>query len=179
MILQSERLLLRPFEEGDLFDLYAYAKNPHVGPAAGWQPHASLGESRAILDMFIQTQGEVWAITERKSGRVIGSIGLHPDEDRKFDDVRMLGYVLSEDCWGKGYMTEAASRLLRFAFEEKKLSLVTVYHFPGNERSRRVIEKLGFYPEGRLQHKQQLYDGSFQDCMFYSLKQEDYLKRIP
>ena len=48
MMLKTERTLLRPFREGDAEDLYAYAKDPRVGPIAGWKPHGSVEESREI-----------------------------------------------------------------------------------------------------------------------------------
>ena len=49
MQIKTERLLLRPFEEADAADLYKYAKDPEVGPAAGWPPHANIDESRNII----------------------------------------------------------------------------------------------------------------------------------
>lgn len=52
----------------------------------------------------------------------------------------MLGYVLAEEAWGHGYATEAAKRVIAFAFEEMGLEAVSVCHFPFNVRSRRVIE---------------------------------------
>ena len=74
----TERLLLRPWRMEDAQDLYAYARDPEVGPNAGWRPHADVEESKKILAMF-QEKGEVWAIEERSSGRVVGSLGLEED----------------------------------------------------------------------------------------------------
>ena len=53
MTLTTKRLTLRPFEERDAEDLYAYAKDPRVGPVAGWPPHASLEESREIIRLSL------------------------------------------------------------------------------------------------------------------------------
>ena len=63
----------------------------------------------------------------------------------------MIGYVLSEDYWGKGII-EAVKAVLAYAFTELNLDLVTVHHFAYNEKSRRVIEKCGFHYEGTLRH---------------------------
>lgn len=52
----------------------------------------------------------------------------------------MIGYVLSEDYWGKGLMTEAVKEVIRYLFEEVKLDIITIYHYPFNVRSKRVIE---------------------------------------
>lgn len=49
MQIKTKRLLLRPFEEADAADLYMYAKDSEVGPAAGWPPHANIDESRNII----------------------------------------------------------------------------------------------------------------------------------
>lgn len=52
----------------------------------------------------------------------------------------MLGYVLAEPYWGRGLMTEAVKRMIKYAFEELNIDLLSVYHYPHNERSKRVIE---------------------------------------
>ena len=72
--IETERLFLRPFTERDLEEFYAYASDPEVGPKAGWKPHDSREESWEVLQRFIREK-EVWAITERNSGRLIGSVG--------------------------------------------------------------------------------------------------------
>lgn len=61
-ILETERLILRSWRRKDAPALYAYAKNPNVGPNAGWKPHASVGESRQIITQLFQ-QNMTWAIT--------------------------------------------------------------------------------------------------------------------
>ena len=49
MQLETKRTILRPFTEADAPDLFAYAKDPRVGPIAGWKPHESVEESREII----------------------------------------------------------------------------------------------------------------------------------
>ena len=115
-ILTTERLILRRFKHEDLDDFYGYAKNPNVGPSAGWKPHESRWESLEILKSFIKNK-EVWAIVHKETGKVIGSIGLHNDERRNNSRVK-IWVTLDEAYWGKGLMTEAAKRVIRYAFEE-------------------------------------------------------------
>ena len=172
-MLATERLVLRQFEPGDAVDVFAYAQNPAVGPMAGWMPHRSIEDSRRAVAHFIRC-GDVWAIVEKKTGRVIGSIGLHTDGKREVDGARMLGYVLGEPHWGQGYATEAAQAVLRFAFTQKNCRVVSAYHFPGNARSRRVIRKLGFVPEGTLRLAGTLPDGQVTDEVCYSLTKAEY-----
>ncbi len=172
--LSTERLLLRRFREEDLADFYAYASRPEVGPAAGWKPHDNLEESRAILAEFIAGE-EVWAIVWKETGRVIGSVGLHGDSHRSSSpEVRMLGYVLSPDYWGRGLMTEAARRMISHAFEELGAQILSVQHFSFNRRSRRVIEKCGFHYEGTLRRCFLRYDGEWLDECCYSMTRGEY-----
>lgn len=146
MILYTERLLLRPWEELDAESLYEYTKDPAVGPIAGWPPHKSVDESRAVIrDVFCGA--ECYAVCERDSGRAIGAIELklngHTDMTQR-DDECELGYWLGRPFWGRGYIPEAAAELIRRGFEDLGMETIWCGFFDGNEKSRRVQEKLGF-----------------------------------
>lgn len=171
--IETERLILRPFEESDLEDFYNYAKNPNIGPNAGWKPHESIEESKKILDGFINGD-KVLAICLKEDNKVIGSIGLHDDNLRPVDNVKMLGYVLSEDYWGLGITTEAAKAVLDYAFTELGLFMVTVSHYSFNQRSKRVIEKCGFVYEGTLRHCIKIYNGNIYDLSCFSITKEEW-----
>lgn len=173
--LETERLILRPFSETDLMDLYEYARNPHIGPNAGWKPHESLDESRAILRSFMETD-EVLAIVWKENSKVIGSVGLHKDPLRSAENVKMLGYVLSENYWGKGIATEAARAVLKYAFSDLKLHMVTVHHYSFNHRSRRVIAKCGFTYEGTLRYCARIYNNNTYDLACYSMTRDEWEK---
>ncbi len=173
--LETNRILLRPFKVTDLEDFYEYAKNSKVGPNAGWPPHASREDSRKILTSFIESD-EVWAVVLKENKKVIGSVGIHKDQLRTATDVRMIGYVLSEDYWGRGIMTEAARAAIGYAFETTDITLLTVHHYIHNQRSRRVIEKLGFQYEGTLRHCSRIFDGSIHDLSCYSMTREEWEK---
>ena len=175
-VLETDRLLLRNWEVSDLEDFYDYAKNPNVGPMAGWKPHESLDESRKILNSFIE-QEEVWAVVYKVNQKVIGSIGLHNDTKRNSANIKMLGYVLSEDYWGMGLIPEAVREVIRYSFEELDLVLLSIYHYPFNKQSKRVIEKCGFTYEGILRMGSQIYNGKVYDDMCYSIKKEEWLLR--
>jgi ribosomal-protein-alanine N-acetyltransferase len=174
-LLETQRLLLRPWKESDAEALFAYAHTPNVGPAAGWKPHGSIEETRAILKSFME-EDETWAVVLRSNSQLLGSFGLHRDAMRGSEiKARALGYVLAEEAWGHGYATEAAQRVLSFAFEEFGLELVSVCHFPFNARSRRVIEKCGFRYEGTIRHAYRRYDNTVLDSCCYSIMREEYL----
>lgn len=118
--IETERLLLRPFVESDAEALFACCRNPNIGNNAGWQPHASLEESREVLRSVFLSQKGVWAITLKDNGQLIGSIGIIADPRRENPQVRMLGYWLDEAQWGKGYMTEAVKAVLNYGFRHAK-----------------------------------------------------------
>ena len=174
---ETERLVMRPWQMSDIEEFFHYAKNPHIGPAAGWKPAANREESEKTLQDFCENPNEVCAVTLKATGRAIGSLGLHPDEKRDStlgNVTRMLGYVLDEPYWGKGYMTEAVRGALRFAFDKLGLELVSVYHFPFNDRSRRVIEKCGFRYDGTLRRAFLRYDGAVLDDVLYSMTRDEF-----
>ena len=108
--LETPRLLLRPWEEEDLEDFFAYASVDDVGPMAGWRPHENREVSRGILRRFIDEK-KTLALVLKESGHVIGSIGLERlerSEDPAPDRLgREIGYVLAKDYWGRGLMPEA------------------------------------------------------------------------
>ena len=153
--LETKRLILRAWRLEDAEAMFSYARGEKVGPRAGWKPHENVAESESIIRMFIE-EDETWALVLREEGRPIGSVGLHKTRE---ENVRELGYVLSEKYWGRGIMPEAAEAVLRFAFEELGLSKVTVGHFPFNMQSKRVIEKLGFSYTGYFEKAFERFDG--------------------
>ena len=178
-VLETQRLTLRPFGESDLSDFFYYAKDPQVGPNAGWPPHETHAQTKEVILRFM-AEDNVWALEEKASRRVIGSLGVHRDGRRdRSDAIRMIGYALGRDWWGKGYMTEAVRRVLKHLFEEKELEMVTVYHFACNRRSQRVIEKCGFHKEGVLRLASRLYDGRVLDDVCYSMTREEFAKGLP
>ncbi len=172
-VLNTERLVLRAFDENDAVDVFAYAQSEKVGPMAGWAPHKTLEESRKTVQAFIAA-GDCWAVVDKRIGHVIGAISLHVDGKRRLEGCRQMGYALGEEYWGKGYATEACREVLRYAFEDLGAPLVSAQHFPMNQKSRRVLKKLGFTYEGTLRRTNLLYDGSYADSLVYSLLKEEY-----
>ena len=152
MTLETPRLLLRPWEDADAQALYRYAKDPRVGPIAGWPPHKDLDDSRRILKEILQTE-ESYAIVLKERNEPIGSIGLRRDSDlASGEKERELGYWLGVPFWGNGYMPEAAKALLRHAFEDLGMEIVWCGYYEGNAQSKRVQEKLGFRFQWKSEH---------------------------
>lgn len=173
--LETERLVLDKWttSENDIRGLYEYACNPDVGPNAGWKPHESLEESKEIIEELFLPH-DVWAIREKETGKVIGSIGLEPDRRREDVNSRELGYSLAKESWGKGYMTEAAKAVIDYAFEDLDLVVLAICTGPDNRRSQRVIEKCGFKFEGIQRKGYHIYDGTDRDNLVYSMLREEW-----
>ena len=146
MILETERLILRRWEESDAEDLYEYASDPNVGPIAGWPAHLSIDESRDVIKNVFNGK-EAYAICRKEDGKAIGAIELklngHTDMTER-DDECELGYWLGKPFWGQGIMPEAAREILRHAFEDIGMTKVWCGYYEGNTKSKRVQEKVGF-----------------------------------
>lgn len=166
--LETERLFLRPFRESDAEEVFACCRNPNLGNNAGWAPHKTVEESREVLRTVFIGQ-DVWAMTLKSTGQLIGSVGIIPDPKRENPGVRMLGYWLDEAYWGKGYMTEAVRAVLDYGFRELRLSLVAASCYPHNKRSQQVLERNGFMYEGILHQAELTYDGKVYDHSCYYL----------
>ena len=144
MILKSENLILRPWEESDAECLYHFARNPNVGPIAGWPPHESIEDSLNIIKTIFSKR-ETYAIV--KDDIPIGCVGLlfHPDTNHWWGDgASELGYWIGEEYWGNGYAAEASKALIRHAFDDLEVSIIYATYKVGNNQSKRVLEKLGF-----------------------------------
>lgn len=196
--LETDRILLRPFQETDLDDLYAYASVPGVGEMAGWPHHTSIDQSQLILRLFMKEKNLFALVLKEDSedsakdegsqagksspsgrGKVVGSLGLHQPwtkEDHFYDHLHALelGYVLAKAHWGKGIIPEASKLLIQYAFDELDLDAITCSHFKGNDQSRRVIEKLGFrFVKLGTAYAKQLKE--HRDDYRYILMREDWL----
>ena len=144
-MMQTKRLILRPWQEADAESLYAYAKDPDIGLPAGWPPHKSVEDSRNVIRHVLSVP-ETYAVC-LKDGSPIGSVGLKlkgsTDMTDREDECE-LGYWIGKPFWGQGLIPEAAEELLRHAFEELGMRAVWCGYYEGNVKSRRVQEKVGF-----------------------------------
>jgi RimJ/RimL family protein N-acetyltransferase len=144
MTFETERLILRPWEEGDAEECYKYAKDPRVGPAAGWPVHTDVENTRQIIRDILMVP-ETYAIELKETGLPVGSVGLHFHSDlAQKDDECELGYWIGVPYWGRGLVPEASREMLRHAFEDLGMTKVWCGYYEGNEKSKRVQEKLGF-----------------------------------
>ena len=155
IVIETQRLILRPFKQSDLDDFYEYASVDGVGEMAGWKHHESKDESQGILDLFI-TEDKTFAIVLKENNKVIGSLGV---EEYGMEEAlsefyeyqgREIGYVLSKDYWGKGLMPEAVKAAIDYLFNVQKLDFLTCGYYEFNSQSKKVQEKCCFKPYRKL-----------------------------
>ena len=142
----TERLILRPWEENDAKSLYEYAKDPKVGPAAGWPVHTSVENSLEIIRNVLSA-AETYAVCLKEDNKAIGSIGLFPSSETHTavakDEIE-VGYWIGVPFWGNGYIPEALREMQRHAFEDLGCKAMWCGYYDGNEKSKRCQEKCGF-----------------------------------
>lgn len=146
MTLETNRLILRPWEEADAEELYQYAKDPAVGPIAGWPPHTSVENSREII-RDVLTAPETYAVVLKETGKPVGSIGIMFGKNGNApmgEQEAEIGYWIGVPYWGQGLIPEAVRELLRRCFEDLNCTAVWCGYYDGNLKSKRVQEKCGF-----------------------------------
>ena len=146
MTFETERLILRPWEDSDAESLYKYAKDPEVGPIAGWPVHTSVENSLEIIHTVLSAN-ETYAVCLKEDNVAIGSVGLIPSAQthtKASDDEMEIGYWIGVPFWGQGLIPEAVRRITQHAFEDLHCSAVWCGYYDGNVKSKRCQEKCGF-----------------------------------
>lgn len=146
MIIETDRLILRPWQESDAEDLFKYASHPEVGPIAGWPMHTSVENSRDIIKEVL-SRPETYAVVIKSEEQVVGSIGLLIGEASNLAlpvTEAEIGYWIGVPYWGQGLIPEAVREIIRYAFEDLHLEKLWCGYFEGNVKSKRVQEKCGF-----------------------------------
>ncbi|MFI7387209.1 GNAT family N-acetyltransferase [Streptomyces sp. NPDC049813] len=176
--LHTARLRLRPFAEGDaerLFVLHSNARVMRYWDSPAWRDPARAGRFVArCRELAEEGAGARVAVERVADGGFAGWAGLV-----EWDPVHRsasLGYVLDEAMWGRGYATEAAHALLRWAFDALDLNRVQAEVDTRNAASARVLEKLGFVREGTLR-EDCVVDGEVSDSWIYGLLRQEWQPR--
>ena len=146
MILETERLVLRPWEITDAEYLFQYASHPDVGPIAGWSPHTSVENSRKIIQNVLSAP-ETYAVVLKELSHPVGSIGLMIGSASNIgipDTEGEIGYWIGVPFWGQGLIPEASCKIMQHVFDDLGLQRLWCGYFDGNNKSKRAQEKCGF-----------------------------------
>ena len=144
-ILETERLILRPFRQGDAADLFAYLRAP-TAPCFFSLKLADLAEAEIEVGKRALDEGYV-AICLKQTGQVIGDLFGGAGEDDE-DETASIGWHLNPQFHGRGYAFEAARALLDHLFRAKGFRRVYAYVEDDNTSSQHLCEKLGMRREG-------------------------------
>ena len=169
-IIETERLILRPWREEDAAELYRWACDPEVGPAAGWAPHESVEDSLQVLRTIL-IKPDTWAVTQKGSDAPVGSVGIFPSSCSLAEKQPEIGYWLARPLWGQGYIPEAVRALIGLCFD-RGAEAVWCAHADVNRKSRRVIEKCGFVYRRTEDWTSAL--GDVRRSLYYSIRREDW-----
>ncbi|MBQ4288953.1 MAG: GNAT family N-acetyltransferase [Clostridia bacterium] len=181
-VITTKRLVLRPWHEeiSDAEAMFEYAKDPRVGPYAGWRVHQSVNDSMTAIRKFKADRSTyTWAITLKGEDRPIGSIGLHNRTPRRSlfrRDEREIGFVLNPEYWGNAYVPEAVNALLKLSFYELGLDAVWCGHYEFNKNSRRAIEKCGFDPVFKREEIMFHQNNELVWAYYYRWTRKDFLR---
>lgn len=168
MEIVTKRLLLRDWQDADAEALFAFCRDPAIGEGAGFPPHGSLEESRAILRQVLM-QPENYAVVARESGALVGSAGLilslEGSSCKQVGDAE-VGYWIGRSFQKQGFATEAVEALATHAREACGLRGLWGVCYPCNLASRRVLEKAGF----TFHHREATYVaqlGHVREALYY------------
>lgn len=173
--LRTSRLLLRPFGEGDAEAIFALQSNSSVLRYWDSPPWSERAQAERFISTCRQTEeegsGARVAIAQAADRVFIGWCSLSK-WNPSYRSAR-LGYCLDCAAWGKGFATEAAGALLKWAFDTLDLNRVQAETDTRNIASSRVLEKLGFVREGTLR-EDCIVDGEVSDSWVYGLLRREW-----
>ena len=178
-MIETDRLILRPWLDSDAEALFRYASDPDVGPRAGWPPHKDIEESRRVIrDIF--TNDRTWAVTLRENGEVIGCMGyfIHGESNIPIgEEDAEIGYWIAKPYWNRGIATEALRAMIDYCFNVKGFLTLWSDFFIDNPASGRVMEKCELQ---KLLSDQRLTLTDIVDAMHFSSQPAltRYMKRV-
>lgn len=146
--IRTERLLIKPFQLSDAPSVRALAGDIAVARNCASIPHPypdDLAERWIAKHEEHRASGKGYPFAIHAAGKLIGSVGLEDPGNGEFE----LGYWITPGEWNKGYATEAAQGVLRYAFGRRGLPFVRARFISDNFASARVLAKAGFLATGR------------------------------
>jgi RimJ/RimL family protein N-acetyltransferase len=175
--LETERLILRRFADSDLAPFLAYRNDPQVARYQAWESCTKHNASAMIEELkSLQpgTPGEwfQFAIELKQTGALIGDCALKVEQDGRQAEI---GFTLSREHQGKGYASEAVSRLLDYAFGDLGLHRVIAITDRENEPSLALLERLGMRREGCFV-RNAWFKGRWASEYLYAVLDEEWLR---
>jgi len=177
-VVQTERLILRPVEEGDYTAIFEYARDPDVAKYTTWEAHKNIEDSKAhvrfILKRYKENKPSNWVVILKDGNRLIGTCGFV--SEFRSNNRAEVGFAISKDCWNMGYVTEALKKALEFGFKTIGYNRIEAICDVENTASAKVMEKCGMKFEGVLR-QYIVKHGQFRDVKSYAVLREEFRAR--
>lgn len=172
-MLETERLLIRPFSESDLDRLIEMRTAPEVyqylGGTKMQNPESLARRLQFYIECYEKFGFAMSAMIWKETGEMIGWSGIQPLDGT--DEIE-VGYGMIKEFWGRGIGFEAAKAWVTYGFEIAGLERIVAVAYPENKASWRIMEKLGMRYE-----KTETHYGS--KCVFYAISKEEFLEKFP
>lgn len=178
MIIETERLILKPYEKDFADAIYEVVKQKEIADTMVMIPHPY---PRELVDGWIHYLKKSWeeetafefAVFLKETNQYIGNCGLVAFS--KNNRNAEVGYFIDVAHWNKGYATEACKKIIEYGFEYHQLNRIYSRCMVRNKASRTVLEKAGMVWEGC--HRQEfLKNDTFEDIDYLAILAEDYYK---
>lgn len=173
-ILNSERLIFRALKKSDAQDIYLIRSNDEVMTYMDSIKHDSVLDSEKFIqhgiDVYGKKAGLFWAIIEKSTNQLVGDFSFWRIDHK--NSRAEIGYSLKPEFWGKGYMSETITHLVKFGFKELNLHSFEANINPKNNSSRQLLLKAGFKKEAYFKENY-YFDGKYFDSEIYSLLESD------
>lgn len=169
-MIETTRLIIRPFTPDDLDELIEMRSDPEVNQYLGGTRLQNPASITKRLDAYMASQEKFGfsscAVIWKETGRMIGWGGLMPLEESGEVEV---GYGFVKDFWGMGLGTELTLAWLEHGFGKAGLERIVAVAIPGNTASRHIMEKVGMRYETNAMHYGE-------DCVFYAITRDEFLR---
>jgi len=169
VFLRGDDVTLRPHSEADVQFLWELVNHPEVWPSLmTYEPYTEAQE-REWVENAGEDEGTHFLVYAEDDP--VGTIGLNGVNETW--GLAELGYMIHPDAQGNGYATDAATRLVRYGFEDRRLHKIKANAFGPNEASQRVLEKVGFEKEGVFESHAYVR-GEYVDLHRYGVLEDDF-----
>jgi len=177
-ILETERLILRPFVKGDAQDMFDnLAGDDEVTKYMNWVTQQSIEETKNTLEKWTQRYAEEdfynWAIEIKETQNNIGFISV-VSCDEIVEKVE-LGFGIGKNWWHKGVMTETLNTVIDFLFKEIEVQRIQASHDTNNPNSGKTMQKCGMKYEGTLR-RAEITNNGICDVSYYAILADEYMQ---
>ena len=184
IVIQTERLHVRPWQESDRETFHLVMSNPKVHTYTGEEPW-SVEQTKSAMAWFMEhNRGWAWKpgyfyfncpLILCSTGQLIGRVGLNPFQNplqikAELPEIPEIEWTLGPDHWGQGYATEIGRAMLRYGFEEAGFDEIIGFALPQHTASRQVMQKIGMAYIGEHEYREETPS-------FYQIKKKAFENR--